>query len=194
MEKRWVFETIVEDDQDVVGLIGYALYKYKKYELAQSLRKQGCPEDQIQDQVQTFHDHFLLNNSVNDYRNKATNFLDNVYKKMEDGLKQAFDEKKDKLEKQYNKDLGKARRDFIKSVQEYERFNKTWPEKIWSFLISGIPGIVSSFIVTSLIIGAALLFVPQATRNQVFVTLASQYMGVDLSAVKGAHIKRTGDQ
>ncbi|MGJ0636181.1 hypothetical protein [Xenorhabdus bovienii] len=29
MSKKWVFEALVKDDKDAVGLMAYALYKYK---------------------------------------------------------------------------------------------------------------------------------------------------------------------
>ena len=180
LEKRWVFDSIVESDEDVVGLIGYALYKYKKHTLAKSLRAQNRGEEDIKREVQIFHDQFLHNNSVEEYRNKATDYLDQLFSKVESEEREKYEKEKEKLEKQLKRDLRKGRNDFIKSVQEYEKMNKPWHARLVAFLISGVPGIVSSFLITSLVVGAALVLVPEEKRKEVFTTLAAEYIGIDL--------------
>ncbi|WP_312762863.1 hypothetical protein [Stutzerimonas balearica] len=179
VEKRWVFEAIVEHEKDAVGLIGYALYKHKKHTLAKALRKQGQSDTQIQSQVQTFHDQFLHNDSIEEYRNKATDFLNQIFSEIETELRKEFDDKVALLEKSHQKALKKSRNDFLKSVQEYERLNKPLLSRLWGFLISGIPGIVSSFLITSLVIGASLIFVSETKRKEILTSLAAEYVGID---------------
>lgn len=186
VEKRWVFEAIVEHEKDAVGLIGYALYKHKKHTLAKALRKQGQSDAQIQLQVQTFHDQFLHNDSIEEYRNKATDFLNQIFSGIEADLRKELDEKIALLDKTHQKALKKSRSDFLKSVQEYERVNKSLLSRLWGFLISGIPGIVSSFLITSLVIGASLMFVSEAKRKEFLTSLAAEYVGIDAPLQPGA--------
>ncbi|CBJ88883.1 hypothetical protein HZS38_12070 [Xenorhabdus nematophila] len=75
MSKKWVFEALVKDDKDAVGLIAYALYKYRKHILATNLRNQGENESIIKKEVSIFHKQTLQNNSPDDYRDRATHYL-----------------------------------------------------------------------------------------------------------------------
>jgi len=185
LEKRWVFEAIVEDDEDAVGLIGYALYKCKKHTLAKTLREQGMEEPDIQTEVQTFHDQFLRNNSVEEYRNKATDYLDQVYSQFENKIRTSYQAEKAQLEKQLDKDLKKFKRDFINSVKEYDVTNKPWHSKLWAFLISGIPGIASSFLIFCVLVGGAVFFVSEERREEILTSLVVEYIGVSDSQKAG---------
>ena len=79
MSKKWVFESLVTDDKDAIGLIAYAFYKRKKHTLATSLRSEGKDESHIQQEVRTFHDHALQSNALPDYREEAKKFLDEIF-------------------------------------------------------------------------------------------------------------------
>ncbi|KXK67742.1 hypothetical protein BC89_29675 [Pseudomonas monteilii] len=72
----------------------------------------------------------------------------------------------------------KRKREFIKSVQEYEKVNKPMLSAIGAWLISGIPGVVASFVLTALIVGASVLLVSEEKRKEVFATLAAEYLGI----------------
>lgn len=180
--KKWVFDTLVEHDKDAIGLIAYALYKYKKHTLAKTLRAEGSTEEHIQEQVRTFHDQTLQNSSLEDYREKATNYLNELFKKVEDTERDKYSREKAQLEKQFKKDILKERREFIKNVQEYERMHKPWHSVVGSFLLSGIPGIVSSFLIFCLIVGAAIFFVPEAERTSILTKLFAEYVGAEVPA------------
>jgi len=181
LEKRWVFKAIVEDDEDAVGLIGYALYKCKKHALATTLREQGVLETKIKTEVQTFHDQFLRNDSVEEYRNKATHYLDQVYSQFENKIQEKYRGEKAQLEKQLEKDLKKFKRDFINSVKEYDVTNKPWHSKLWAFLISGIPGVTSSFLIFCVLVGGAVFFVSEERREEILTSLLSEYIGASES-------------
>ncbi|WP_428242325.1 hypothetical protein [Gynuella sp.] len=182
MTKKWVFESLVKDDQDSIGLIAYALYKHKKHTLATSLRKEGKNEEYIQQQVQTFHDQTLQNNSLDDYREKAKNFLNKIFSELEADISAGFEKEKAQLEKQHKKDLANEKRKLCQNIKNYQHANRTWYEKLGAWLLSGIPGIVSSFLVTCLIIGASVLLISEDKRQDMLRSLWAEYFGVQQQA------------
>lgn len=178
MNKKWVFESLVTDDKDAVGLIAYALYKHKKHTLATSLRKAGNKEEYIQQQVQTFHDQTLQNNSLDDYREKSKNFLDQIFKELENSIQADFEREKTLLAKQHKKELANQQKLLYQKIKNFQYAKQGWPKKLGIWLLSGIPGIVSSILVTSLIIGASVLFTSEDTRQEVLLSLLSEYLGI----------------
>lgn len=195
MSQKWVFEALVKNEKDGIGLIAYALYKHKKHALAQSLRNQGKPEDHIQAQVKIFHDQTLQNNTLDDYREKANTYLSEVYGQLEEDITSKYEEKEKQLKQahetkeiQTRKDceakIKKEKRIFIKSVQEYEKINKPMLSVFWAWLVSGIPGVIASFVLTAFFLGASVLLVPEEKRKEVFASLAAEYLGVANSKPK----------
>ncbi|MDE9493776.1 hypothetical protein KKJ09_09245 [Xenorhabdus bovienii] len=63
--------------------MAYALYKYKKHILATDLRNKRKSENIIPKEVNTFHDQTLQNNRLEDYRDKATNYLHGLIQQVE---------------------------------------------------------------------------------------------------------------
>lgn len=178
MSKQWVFESLVTDDKDAIGLIAYALYKNEKHTLATNLRRQGRPEETIQQEVNTFHDQTLQNNSLGYYRDRATTYLSDLIQRVQDDEIEKFNKEKAKIEKQHQNELKNQRTKILKSMREYQTANKSALEKIGLWLLSGIPGIVSSFIVTCLIIGASVLFISEDKRQDMLKSLWAEYFGV----------------
>jgi hypothetical protein len=182
LTKRWVFGSLVGNDKDAVGLIAYALYKNKKHTLATALRDEGKDENHIKQQVQTFHDQTLQHDSLGDYREKAKNFLDNIFSELEENIKVKFENDKSRLVKQHKKELGNEKRKFFQKLKDYQHSNRTWYEKLGAWLLSGLPGIVSSAIITCLIIGASVLFIPKDKRQDILRSLVVEYLGVEQEA------------
>lgn len=154
MTKKWVFESLVTDDKDAIGLIAYALYKNEKHTLASNLRQQGKDEPTIQQEVKTFHDHTLQNNSLGHYRDRATTYLSDLIQKVQDDEIEKFQKEKAKLDKQRQSELKQQRAKILKGMREYQTANKSALEKLGHWLLSGIPGIVSSFVITCFIFGS----------------------------------------
>jgi len=178
LTKKWVFESLVTDDKDAIGLIAYALYKNEKHTLASNLRQQGKDEPTIQQEVKTFHDHTLQNNSLGHYRDRATAYLSDLIQKVQDDEIERSQKEKAKLDKQHQGELKNQRAKILKSMKEYQTANKSALEKLGHWLLSGIPGIVSSFIITCFILGASMLLVSEDRRQEVFAELASKYLGI----------------
>ncbi len=177
-----MFASLVTDDKDAIGLIAYALYKHKKHTLATTLRNEGREENDIQTQVQTFHDQTLQHNSLDDYRDKATNFLNQMIKEVETREKEKYQKEKAKSDKEHKSTLTKEKTKLFNKIKNYQEVNREWYEKLGSWLLSGIPSIVSSFIVTCLLLGASMFLVSEAKRQEVFTELASKYLGIQQGA------------
>lgn len=183
MTKKWVFESLVKDDKDAIGLIAYALYKNEKHTLASNLRhKEGKLEPEIQQEVKTFHDQTLQNNSLKHYRERATTYLSEIIERVQKDESEKYQKEKAKLEKHHANDLKNQKAKILKSMREYQSVNKTFLEKSTAWLLSGIPGIVSSFIITCILFGASMLLVSEDRRQQVFAELASEYLGISQAA------------
>jgi hypothetical protein len=146
LTKKWVFESLVKNERDPIGLIAYALYKHKKHALALSLREGGKDEVHIQQQIQTFHDQTLHNDSLGDYREKANSFLNKIVEVVERDISCEFEKEKTKLEKQHIKDIAAERRKLFKQIKTYQHTNRSTGDKLVTWILSGIPGIISSFL------------------------------------------------
>lgn len=179
MAKKWVFEALVQDDKDAVGLIAYALYKHRKHTLAGSLRAEGKSEQDIESEVRMFHDHTLNDGTLDDYREKATRYLDGVYASLETDIKANFEKEKQKLVKAHAAELKKDRAKFVKNVRAFETSNQNWLERFWLWLLSGIPSLVSTFVLTAFLWGALFFFVSEDAKKELVTNLVTSYLGVD---------------
>ncbi|MCU7974892.1 hypothetical protein L5M43_06310 [Shewanella sp. SW36] len=96
-EKKWVYSELVQHDNDVLGIVAYALYKKEKHETATQYRKQGKNEDYIAEQISAFHDQVASVATRQDgYRERAKQVLSaTVGLAIEKGL--------DQLNEQYTK-------------------------------------------------------------------------------------------
>ncbi|MEH6671360.1 hypothetical protein [Halopseudomonas sp.] len=179
LNKKWVFATLVKNDRDTVGLIAYALYKHKKHTLATSLRDDGKDEAFIQQQVQTFHDQTLQNNSLDDYREKATKFLADIFDQIEKDVSVNHEKERVLLEKKYKKDLTNEQKRLFQNIKNYQYDHRSKMDRLGAWLLSGVPSVVSSFLIASLLIGASVLTVSEEQRQAVLKSLWANYFGVD---------------
>lgn len=186
MKKKWVYESLVENERDAVGLIAYALYKERKHSLAKCLRDEGTPELEIQAKVQTFHDQTLQSQSLDDYREKATLFLESLFSQMEQGIRKEYekettaykrklDKEKAEYKKQLDKELKTHKAGFLRKVKAYQVANKSFLAKAWSWLISGIPSTLSSIFLSCLILGGMFFAVDAKERHEVLLAVLAKY-------------------
>lgn len=189
MSKKWVFETLVKDDKDAVGLIAYALYKNKKHTLATSLRDEGRQELDIQREVTIFHDQTLQNDSLSDYRDKAESYLNDLFKRIAELERAGCEKKIAALEKKHLTDLKKEKAKILKNMREYQGAHKSLLDRFKVWILSGIPGIVSSFILTCFFLGASMMLVSEKKRQEVLADVASSYFGVPISIKSEIEVK-----
>ncbi len=64
MTKQWVFIELVKDDNDLEGLISYAIYKHRKNELALAEKAKGKTESEIDSAVRSYHNAVLASQSM----------------------------------------------------------------------------------------------------------------------------------
>ncbi|MEQ1961616.1 hypothetical protein ABLB69_00190 [Xenorhabdus khoisanae] len=182
MSKKWVFEVLVKDDKDAIGLIAYALYKYRKHILATNLRNQGKNENSIQKELTIFHDQTIQNNSIDDYREKAVDYLNQLIEQIESKQKESFNKEKTKLEKKCQDVIKKEKNNLLKNISEYQHVNKSWFKKLGYWLLSGIPSIVSSFLITCFLLGASMLILPENKRQEVLAYSIEKYFALPKKA------------
>jgi hypothetical protein len=186
LSKKWVFEALVKNENDAIGLISYALYKNSKHQLAVSLRNDGHDEGYIQDQVNTFHNHTLGSNHLQQYRDQANVFLNKMIDQIEKELKTAHEAEKAKLIKDHSKALKTEKTKIFNKIKAYQHVSKKWYEKLALWLFSGIPGAFSSLLIAALMIGAAVLSVSDESRNRILASLIADYLNVDLATQEAA--------
>ena len=205
MTKKWVYESLVQNDRDAVGLIAYALYKERKHNLAKSLREEGNNEADIQARVETFHDQTLQSKALDDYRDRATEFLDRLVSQMENGIRQHYEKQFSELEKKaekekadlkkkFTKDLKSHKASFLRQVKAYQIANRGVFERLWSWLISGIPSTLSSIFLTCLMLGGMLFMVDKQDRNQVLLSFLAKYFSSEKETASAAHKNPTSTQ
>ncbi|ELN9002585.1 hypothetical protein RZT97_003433 [Vibrio cholerae] len=167
MTKQWVFIELVKDEKDIEGLISYAIYKYRKNELALDAKKKGKSEEEIDLAVRAYHDQVLASKSTqDDFREKAVRILDVAIQKSSQAIvekqNKAYDNKLQELErkekelelreKQLDKILAKerlkVRNEEINRIKEAAK-NTTKDSRRVSFakwLASGFSGILATTI------------------------------------------------
>lgn len=174
MVEKWVFEEIVEDDKDIIGLVAYALYKQRKHTLGVSLREQGKDEDLIREELKSFHNQALQSNSLDDYRARGKIFLDEIVHSIEE----EFSKERRLLEEQTKKRLSAEKSKILKDIENYQRANQLWREKILNWFLSGLSTTFSSLLITCLIVGVLVLSVSTDRRQKILENIAADYFSV----------------
>lgn len=174
--KKWVFEALVENERDSVGLIGYALYKNKKHLLAKKLRSANQSEEVIQQEVSRFHDQTLQTDSINDYREKATQFLSEIIQKVQDDEKRKHQKELDVLKKKYEKDIKAESTKVFTRIKSYQAGHRTVIERLGLWLLSGIPGLFSSTLILCLFYGLTMLFIPEEKRAELLRDALAEFI------------------
>lgn len=166
--KKWVYKELVTDKDDVQGIIAYSIYKANKDQLATSLRADGKNEDEITVQLNTFHDHTLLNNGIDEYREKANSFLVFLYSQVHSDL-----------EKKHKREIKNLESDLISKVKEYQKYKKPLYSTLFSWLISGIPSIISAFIISVIVFGVFTYTTSDIDKKDVLKSLAESYLDLE---------------
>lgn len=116
MTKQWVFTELVKNETDIEGLISYAIYKYRKNEVATKANSEKKSPEEINALLKTYHETVLSSTSTQqDFRDKAIKIIDtavqlanaNITKMQETKFNEALAD----LEKQ-KKSLDKQKIDF----------------------------------------------------------------------------------
>ncbi|EOX4435194.1 hypothetical protein ACLAC2_004681, partial [Vibrio alginolyticus] len=168
MAKKWVFNALVKSENDPIGLLAYALYKFQKDEIGQSLRSEGKNEEEISQRLSNFHDDTLRSSSsLEQFRSKAVTIIELLGQKAGETLvknKVEELEKKQTALKKEQVQLDKDKKELQKSLKKektkiknelLEQFKLTvndtpkksgW-RKLGEWLLGGFSGIAAQIIV-----------------------------------------------
>ncbi|MFC7159557.1 hypothetical protein [Pseudidiomarina halophila] len=161
-KKRWVFECLVEGDNDPVGFIAYSFYKKSKHELAVRLREDGETEAVIQDRVKMHHENAVRSQETLDsYKKSATVFLSEVtdriaeevrneFKREHEQSKREWERKTAALEKEKSRALTQATNQLKAAAKEYKKPSAA--SRFGSWLLNGFSELAASLILV-LVVG-----------------------------------------
>lgn len=181
MAKQWVFEKLVTDPhKGVVGLIAYALYKARKHEVASSLRESGRSEEEIKEQVDSYHESVVNSPStLSDFKSNASRLLDDVTAQLEQGIAEHYQkqlERKDRdyteaverlkreYEKKLNREVKKGMHEFVKKIHAAPVRPKTIRALCWIW--NGFSGVFAATLLAMMIGGIVYHSLPAEQKNE----------------------------
>lgn len=164
MEKQWTFRKLVGDNvnnQNVVGLLTYAIYKARKDALAISLQEQNLDQSEIDSRMQSFHDDVASSlETQKDYEERAKAMLAEVAREIETRIHADVNAKaikrEDKLrleisnlKKLHKKELTKTSRlvraDLINKIDSAQIF--PWWVNALKWIWNGFSGVLATILV-----------------------------------------------
>ncbi|KZZ78861.1 hypothetical protein A3767_01390 [Oleiphilus sp. HI0133] len=189
--KKWVFESLVDDDQDNVGLIAYALYKCEKHNLAQELRASGHTEEQIVRELESFHSHAVAPDRLRAYEERAEAYFGAIWLSIEEALnkdkenalraiKHNHEQQLTKIRKEHAATLKKEKASMWSKLRNYTDQKRPKNERFWSWLTSGLANAVGSLLILTLIFGGLFWLVPDETRFEIFQNAVAEIMGLEV--------------
>jgi hypothetical protein len=159
-QRKWVFQCLVEQDEDPAGLVAYAFYKKSKHDLAGKLREEGTSEQDIQTQVQLHHDSVLRSPQLLEgFKRDAKIFLAEIYERIENDvsskLGREHERKVGELEKKKKAAFEEAVRKLKSSAKEFE--NPSGYRRSAKWLWNGFAGVFAA-VITTVLVGGFLFY------------------------------------
>jgi hypothetical protein len=119
-EFNFIYEKLVEDEQDVVGLVAYGLYKKKKIAFIKSLKDKGTPESEIEQHIKIFNLSSL--NHIDLYRLDAEKISSDF---ADDYVKEIFEEAAAELNDDYlQKDERLSKKHKLREMELIEKMDR----------------------------------------------------------------------
>ncbi|NRD74487.1 hypothetical protein HQQ94_14830 [Shewanella sp. VB17] len=118
MTKKWVFNALVQSNNDPIGLLAYALYKFRKDEIAKALGNKGKSGPEIAKRLENFHDDTLCSQTaLDDFRSKAIRMANLIGETLSKETIEEYQNKSTILE-QDRKQLEKEQNEFNKILSK----------------------------------------------------------------------------
>lgn len=179
MQKRWVFDSLVKDSDDVTGLLAYALYKHKKSNLAKGLRNEGKSEDEIIGAMQTFHNQTITGiGQLNVYEKEALLLLDGMEKRIRESINEQISGEHKKviatLNTEHTRELKKQKDNFIKKIKQFEVTETSICQKLLSVLQSSIGNAIGNILVVIILAGLILILAPDNLKEGIVDQVIAQ--------------------
>lgn len=177
-KKQWVFKRLVQDENDLIGLLAYSLYKCRKTEIADKHRARNATEAEINTQLALFHDQTVLGETeIKNYRVRGQALFNNLVETSRADLQKELEQAK----LRHKKELADARRKAIDDLaatvkkSKSEQANKWLGVGLW--FVSAIPGSFATMLWVVLIYGIAMYFTPEAQRSAAVANMVNAVTG-----------------
>ena len=167
--KNWVYECLVENDTDPVGLIAYAFYKKSKHDVAKDMRARGMSEQEISLKTQTHHDSVLQSNELLEgFNAKSKTFLTEINSRLKASVKEELQKEHDKKVKELQK---KEKAAFEKALRQLKNAAKSSPPqskilKSIFWLLNGFAGVFAAILMAFLVGGIIYAASPEARKAE----------------------------
>lgn len=79
---NWIYEHLVQDENDLVGAIAYVLYKQHKIEFIKSIESNGSSSGPTEEQWSEFHRSTCLESNILNYQHRAQNLVNQFLRDM----------------------------------------------------------------------------------------------------------------
>lgn len=180
--KKWVFKLLVKDDKDFVGLVAYSLYKHRKNEIAEDHRSSGMLEAEISTKLQAFHDESTVGaTAINQYRERGKAILEDIIAQAEERRDAIHQSTLAQLKKEHAKELSKCHKKAMDEIAAAASVTKNskdhWLRKTALWLISGMPGAVSTVVLVVVIYGLMALFSSDEKRKEIAANGVNTVLG-----------------
>lgn len=148
---KFVFTALVNDKDQPLELMAYAIYKADKNELAESYEAQGQNSAFIDAELKRFHDHVLNSTSVlANYHVRARALGNRLVEKIEGGIRD------------------EAKQDFIDRVEQLVKTEKSWYHHFGAWFMDAIKGVSSTIMVIVLFGGIYSLSLSKEERSNLY--------------------------
>lgn len=170
--KKWVFDSLVKDQNDTIGLLTYAIYKHRKSDSAKGMRakkngkKPFYTEDEIDAAMENFHTSALNSETLrDDYKKEAVRLLDIIEQRITADL-----------DKAHKTALTQQKREIFRKIQHHSISEQSKAVRFWNWLIGEIPKALASFILTIFVLGLAAWFAPESTKKILIEGILKTYV------------------
>jgi hypothetical protein len=157
VNKKWVFKELVKNDEDVIGLVAYALYKGEKSRLANSLRLDGQTEINITAELNVFHEQTISSQRLSKFKEQADKLFSGIINDIEEDLQKTYVKNEEDLQKTYTKKEKNLEKDVKKKFRaQFDALvvkETSMLMRVWNFFCSGAGPLFSSLIISALVFG-----------------------------------------
>jgi hypothetical protein len=146
-----VFTALVNDKNQPLELMAYAIYKADKNEIAESLKAAQKTQPQIEAEIKAFHDLVLNSTSLlQNYHVRARALGQNLIDELKAGV------------------ASDARQDFIDRMEQLVKTEKSWFHYVGGFVMDAIKGVLSTLFVIVLFGGVYSLTLSKDDRAALY--------------------------
>jgi len=161
LRPKYVFSALVNDKNQPLELMAYAIYKADKNEIAESLANAGKSQTEIDAALKSYHDAVLNGPGIlASYKNRALQIGDDLIIELKEETKE------------------KARQDFIERVMQTVKKDQTFATKLGNFALDAVKGVASTLFVIVIFGGVYSLFLDKDERARYYEAVGKSFVDV----------------